>query len=447
MTTATNQTSAFAAAFEAFMDGRGDGFPGDDRRAAFAKFADAGLPTTRDEQWRFTNIAPVARTEFRLAEPPRNTPTQAQVSLAGVRGLDSIEIVFVNGTYAPALSSLKGLPDGVVVDSLAAAMESHPDLVRAELGRQVSADAGAFQALNTAFLCDGAFVYVPRGVVVEQPLEMLFLTTGGDEPVATFPRNLVVVCENAHLTLLENYEGVGPEAVYLTNSVTEVVVGENAVVDYYRLQCEGRRAYHIGALQVELARSANFSSHAITLGAAISRSDLGLTLAGENAEGTLNGLYMIGGKQLGDTHTRIDHAVPNCLSHELYKGILQDDARGVFNGYILVRPDAQKTDAKQTNKTLLLSPTALINTNPQLEIYADDVKCTHGATIGQLDESSVFYLRSRGIDEADARCLLTYAFANYIIRRIKIDALRSQLEDIVLEAQGVKAKPSAVEVR
>ena len=447
MTTATNQTNSFAAAFEAFVAGRANGLSAEDRRAAFSKFAEDGFPTTRDEQWRFTNIAPVARTEFRLAEPPSSPPSRGQVSLAGVRGLDSIEIVFVNGVYSPELSSLRGLPEGVVVLSLADAMESHGELVRAELGRQVAPAAGPFQALNMAFAHDGAFVHVPRGVVVERPLEMLFLTTCDDGAAATFPRNLVVVGENAQLTLLENYEGVGPDAVYLTNAVTEIVVGESAVVDYYRLQCEARRAYHFGTLQVELARSANFSSHAITLGAAISRNDLGLTLVGENAEGTLNGLYMIGGKQLGDTHTRIDHAVPNCLSHELYKGILQDDARGVFNGYILVRPDAQKTDAKQTNKTLLLSPTALINTNPQLEIYADDVKCTHGATIGQLEESSVFYLRSRGIAEQDARCLLTYAFANDIIRRIRIDALRSQLEDIVLDAQGVKAKPSALEVR
>ncbi len=444
MSTVTNPQNPFVAEFEAAPEGGPESVQSL-RRSAIARFAELGLPTVREEEWRFTSLAPVSKTQFRLAGDAPHELTAGDVSLAGVKGLDSVALVLVNGRFAPELSSLAGLPRGVVVSSLAEALASANPLVTGHLGKLADFNASAMVALNTAFIADGAFIHVPRGVVVRQPIEILNVARPGSEPVAVYPRNLVVADEGAQFTLVENYEGT-PGGVYLTDAVTEVHVGENAVVDYYRLQRESHEAFHFGTLQVRQLRASNFSSHAITFGAAISRNDLGVELAGEGAVGTLNGLYMIGGRQLADTHTRIDHAVPNCESHELYKGILTDKARGVFNGRIIVRQDAQKTDAKQTNKNLLLSPTALVNTNPQLEIYADDVKCTHGATIGQMDEQSVFYLRSRGINEADARCLLTFAFANDIVRRIRIPELRSMLEDIVLVAQGVRAKPSDLEV-
>ncbi|PKO16443.1 Fe-S cluster assembly protein SufD [candidate division BRC1 bacterium HGW-BRC1-1] len=451
MTTATKTDQCFNGLFSSFHEEAARRQPAELtalRDAAFKQFCATGFPSVREEEWRFTNVAPVERLSFELAKPAAGEISPDQVSLAGVRGLDSHEIVFVNGHFSAELSNLQKLPQGVIVCSLAEILrEGGNKTVSAELGRQTGFDKSAFQALNLAFVSDGAFVHIPKGVVLADPLEILYLSTGGDQPTVSFPRNLIVVEEQGQLTVLENYEGVNAGNTYLTNAVTEIVVRAHANVDYYRLQCEDPGAFHFGSLQVQQEEQSNFRSHAITLGASLSRNDLGLTLVGENCEGTLNGLYMIGQKQLADTHTRIDHAVPNCLSHELYKGILKDDARGVFNGYILVRPDAQKTDAKQTNKCLLLSPTAQINTNPQLEIYADDVKCTHGATIGQLDENSIFYLRSRGIEEHDARCLLTYAFANDIIRRIKIEPLRNQLEDIVLVAQDVKAKPSTLEVK
>jgi Fe-S cluster assembly protein SufD len=447
MSTVTNPQNPFVAEYDAFEAATArDGHESirSLRRSAIARFAELGLPTVREEEWRFTSIAPVAKTRFRLAGDAPKELTPGDVSLAGVPGLDSVELVLINGRFAPELSSLAGLPRGVIVSSLAEALASDNPLVARHLGKLAGFNTSAMVALNTAFIADGAFIHVPRGVVVKQPIEILNVARPGADAAAIYPRNLVVADEGAQVTLVENYEGV-PGSVYLTNAVTEVCVGENAMVDYYRVQRESDQAYHFGALQVRQERASSFSSHAITFGAAISRNDLGLELAGEGAVGTLNGLYMVGGQQLADTHTRIDHAMPNCESHELYKGILTDKARGVFNGRILVRQDAQKTNAKQTNKNLLLSPTALVNTNPQLEIYADDVKCTHGATIGQMDEQSVFYLRSRGINEADARCLLTFAFANDIVRRIRIPELRSMLEDIVLKAQGVQAKPSALE--
>jgi Fe-S cluster assembly protein SufD len=299
------------------------------------------------------------------------------------------------------------------------------------LARHANLENQPFVALNTAFLADGAFVFLPRNAVVEEPIHLLFVSTGAAAPTVSHPRALLVAGENSRATIVESYSGQN-DGIYFTNAVTEAVLGENAVIDHYKLNRESEQAYHLATMQVQLERSANFSSHSVTLGGGIVRNDVNAYLGGEGITCTLNGVYLANGRRLVDNHTTIDHAMPHCESHEFYKGILDDRAHGVFNGKIYVRQDAQKTDAKQTNQTLLLSKEATINTKPQLEIFADDVKCTHGATVGQLSEEAVFYLRSRGIGAAEARALLIYAFASDIVSRIKVEPLREQLDAVLL---------------
>ena len=324
------------------------------------------------------------------------------------------------------------MPDGVIVCGLAEALQKHPQLVEPHLARHADFKRNAFAALNTAFLRDGAFVYVPANVAVEAPIDLSSVVAALDQnhPYVWHRRALVVLGRTARATVVESFGG--SSGAYFTNAVTEIVVGDNAELDHYKIQEEGPEAYHVGIMQVQLGRAARFSSHAFTLGGLWTRNEINAVFTGEGAECTLNGLYRGDGRRLIDNHTFIDHAVPNCVSHELYKGVLGDKARGVFNGKIYVRQDAQKTDAKQTNKTLLLSEEATINTKPQLEIYADDVKCTHGATVGQLDDESIFYLRSRGVGLQEARNLLIYAFANDVVGRVKVPSLRERLERTLL---------------
>ncbi|MGH7224448.1 MAG: Fe-S cluster assembly protein SufD, partial [Gemmataceae bacterium] len=287
-------------------------------------------------------------------------------------------------------------------------------------------------------------VYVPPGIVLDEPLSLDFLAGRGGDGFVWHRRSLLILGDNSQLTLVESYNGL-PGTSYFTNAVTEIVVGAGAHVDHYKVQREGERAFHMAVMQVQVGRDAKFSSHAVTQGGQWVRNEINAVFEDEGGECTLNGLYQASGEQLVDNHTFIDHAYPHCASHELYKGILDGKARGVFNGKIYVRQDAQKTDAKQTNQTLLLSEDATINTKPQLEIYADDVKCTHGATVGQLDAESIFYLRSRGIGSAEARSLLTYAFANDIVSRIKVASVREELERSLLQAHHLPAAETAEE--
>jgi Fe-S cluster assembly protein SufD len=398
------------------------------QRAAHSRFAELGFPTRFDEEWRFTDVRPIAEIAFQPA-PASHAVTPE--SLTPFAFEDIRQIVFVNGHYAPELSTLAGLPSGVTVAPLSAALRQNAALLEPHLGRYAGFEREPFVALNTAFLSEGAFLHIPRGVVVEEPIHLLYFSTDGEKPHGAHPRTLIVAGENSQATIIESYAGA-EGAVYFTNAVTEVVLSENAVVDHYKLQGESESAFHIATTQIQLNRSSSFSSHNITFGGAITRNDVNAVLGAEGIECTLNGMYLANGRRLVDNHTAIDHAMPCCDSHELYKGILDDKARGVFNGKIFVRQDAQKTDAKQTNKTLLLSEDAQINTKPQLEIYADDVKCTHGATVGQLDAGQLFYLRSRGLPEADARALLVYAFASDIISRIKVEAVRETLDGLLL---------------
>jgi Fe-S cluster assembly protein SufD len=381
------------------------------REAAFQRFAELGFPTTHDEEWRFTNVAPIARTHF--------SPTG---SWGGYwNGYHYSEgAVFINGTFVPATEGQQ-LPPGVHAGTLADAQD--------HLAKHAAFDRNAFVALNSAFLSDAAVIRVDRGAIVEQPINILYFLPSEREPQVTHPRTLILVGSNAQCTIVETYLGAGR---YFTNAVTEIVAGEGAVIDHYKLQQESLEAFHVATMHATLGRNANFSSHSISLGGGLVRNDANLTLS-EGTEATLNGLYIANGRQHIDNHTEIDHAKPHGTSHELYKGILDDHATAVFNGRIIVRKDAQKTDSKQTNKNLVLSDDAVINTKPELQILADDVRCTHGATIGQLDAEALFYMQSRGIGRRQARDLLTYAFAQDIIDRVKVPALKDQLEKVLFE--------------
>jgi Fe-S cluster assembly protein SufD len=412
------------------------------RKSAIARFDELGFPTARTEDWRFTSVAPLLQAAggwspgFSRSSPRDRLKAGLQPSLAHVPGTDAAcRLVFLNGHYAPELSALPPLPAGVVVGSLAQGLEGHAELVEAHLGRHACFDDNAFTALNTAFFRDGALVVLPRNAVLEQPTYLVFVTAAGSAEVSHV-RNLVVAGTAAQATLVEVYAGLG-EGAYFTCAVTEVVAEDGAILDHCKLQQEGPGAFHFANTQVHQGRASSFTSHFVGFGGRWVRNEVRALLDAEGCECTLNGLYRASGRQHADNHTVIDHARPHCASHELYKGILDGQAHAVFNGKIFVHQDAQKTDAKQTNQTLLLSDDATINTKPQLEIYADDVKCTHGATVGQLDAEALFYLRSRGIGKDDARSLLTFAFANDILGRIKVEPLRRRLEQTLLEGPAL----------
>jgi Fe-S cluster assembly protein SufD len=404
----TSAKQAYLAAFER----REKGLAGDRpalrrlRRSAIERFGQIGFPGPRNEDWKFTSLTPFLRTDF-LAPPE-------------------------GGDRPTLLGGSQSLPEGVLVLGLAEALERCPELVEPHLGAVADFRDQPFVALNTAFWRDGAFVYFPPGTVVEGPIYLNNLVSvhNTESPYLWYRRALVVLGRGAQATVVEGYSGL--PVPFATNAVSEVVLGESARLDHYKVLEEPAAAFHFAATQVVLARESNFATHFIGLGGRLVRNEVRVRFDGEHAEATVNGLYQAGGAQHVDNFTVIDHARPHCASHELYKGVLDGKARGVFNGKIYVRQDAQKTDAKQTNKTLLLSDDATINTKPQLEIYADDVKCTHGATVGQLDEEQLFYLRSRGIGLEEARALLTFAFANDVIGRVKVPALRERLEQALL---------------
>lgn len=395
------------------------------RQTARDQFRALPFPTPRNEDWRFTNLAPMLQMPF---EPALSAP-EVDAARLPPTSPDAVRLTFVNGWFVPGLSTLAPLPTGVAVGNLANATLEQT----LRLARIAAADGQVFTALNTALLRDGAFVLISDGVTFERPIEILYLVQAGSRKLAIVPRALIVAGKNSRATLIERYAALESTDTYFTNAVTEVSLGQGAVLDHYKVQQESLHAYHMASMQAVLAPAANFSTHYVALGGSLVRNEVRVRFDGPGGEATVNGLYLGAGKQHLDNHTVIDHAQPHCASHELYKGVLGDQAQGVFNGKILVRKDAQKTDAKQTNKVLLLSDGATINTKPQLEIFADDVKCTHGATIGQLDAEQLFYLQSRGIAAEQARRILTFAFANDIVSRIKITAIRDQLERALIE--------------
>ena len=400
------------------------------RRAAFDRFAALGFPTPKNEDWHYTSVAPIADQEFALLVSRTGDVGRDDLSPFNFGATDWHTIAFVNGRFAPELSDLKKLPAGVEVSDLATAWASGD--VADRLGSVASHQSHAFTALNAAFAQDGAVVRIARNVEVTRPIHILFVTDAAAARAMTHPRNLVIVERNATATVIETYASA-TDSVYFTNAVTEVTLGDGALLRHYKMQREAPRAYHVGTIEVEQRRDSHYVSFSLATGAELSRTNVCTTLDGEGSGVTLNGLYMLDGEQHCDHQTEIVHAQPNTFSRQLYKGILDGRSHGVFNGKVYVRPIAQKTDGKQTNNTLLLSDTAHVDTKPQLEIFADDVKCTHGATVGQIDQAALFYLKSRGIDNALARRLLTYAFAADVLETIEVDAVREGLERTTLE--------------
>ena len=425
----------YLEAYRAFATNGASGAPAwlkELRDGSIARFAQLGFPNTKQEAWRFTSVAAITETAFEPAHPVSRIPhlDSIQPLLLG----DGPRLVFVNGFLVRSLST--PVSDGVRVDGLAQALVDTPDLIRQHLGKYAGFQDRPFAALNTAFACDGAFVHVPERRALEQPIQLLFLATPGEGgPVVAHPRNLIVVEREARATVVETYAGLS-EGVYWTNAVTEVVAGDGARADCYRVQRESERAYHVALTEAHQGRDSRVNLHAVAVGGVLTRHDLRGTLAGPGGYLILNGLYLLAGRQHADHHTTIDHAAPHCESHEYFNGVLDGRSRGVFNGRIIVRPGAQKTDSKQTNNNLLLSTEAHADSQPQLEIHADDVKCTHGSTVGPLDARAVFYLRSRGMGEVEARRLLTYGFAAEILGRMEIAPLRAQLDRIVRDRLG-----------
>ena len=395
------------------------------RQRAAQRFQELGLPNRRLEAWKYTDVSLLARSSFERAVPSSVSPAAIQPFVYD----GCHQLVFVNGYWAPELSRVETLPAGCILGSLAEALQEHPDLVEPYLGKGASFEDHAFTALNTAFLEDGAFLYLLPGTVIEKPIHLLFISTAKDQATVSYPRNLLVAKAHSQATIIESY--IGLEGSYFTCPVTEIVADENAVIDHYKIQREQLKAFHLATMQVQLGRNSNFSSLSIALGGALARTDLHANLDAEGIDCTLNGLYLVKDDQRVDHHIHVDHRKPHGTSHQLFKGLLDGTSQAVFSGKVYVHPKAQKTDAQQSNRNLLLSDDALVHTNPQLEIFADDVKCSHGATVGQLDKEAIFYLRSRGLDEVAARRLLTYGFASDVLEQIKISVVRDHLEQLL----------------
>ncbi|HKQ99500.1 MAG TPA: Fe-S cluster assembly protein SufD [Pyrinomonadaceae bacterium] len=406
------------------------------RERAFARFEELGFPTVAREEWKYTNVAEIAKTKFEPAFKSQDAapaPDAEALRAFTYEEAQRSRLVFVNGLYRPELSSTEALPAGVVALDLAAALrdEKYVDILRSHLARVADFNENAFTALNTAFIESGAFILIPQDAEVASPLHLLFLSDGKKEAVATFPRVLVVAGRGSSATLIESYASLR-EDVYLTNAVVELSLDEGARLSYYKVQRESAGAFHVAMTQAALSRDSSFNSTTVTLGARLSRHDINVTLDAEGAECWVDGLYLVGAGQHTDTHSLIDHRRPHTTSHQLYKGILDGKSRAVFNGKVFVREGAQATDAQQTNRNLLLSNEARVDTKPQLEIFADDVKCAHGATVGQLEDEELFYLASRGLSVEIARNLLTYGFAEEVIGKIGIESIKAELDGVVL---------------
>ena len=401
------------------------------REQAKTRLGEIGFPTTAREEWRFTNVAPLRQWPMRAAEPSARPLSPADIEPFRLAG-DGYCLVFVDGRFRPELSTVPGRGDALRAGSLRAIWDDGAGDLEQHLARHAEGDGNYFTALNTASFEDGAFVFAPPNAVVERPVQLLYLAAAGQPGAAVHARNLIVAHNGSSLMVVETYASL-TEASYLTNAVTELALGQDARVEHCKLQNESERAFHIAAVQAVQGRNSHWLSHSIATGSRLARNQIQTRLEAEGAEAILNGLYMARGEQLIDHHTVVDHVKPHCESHEFYYGILSGRSRGVFNGKIFVRQDAQKTNAKQTNRNLVLSENALINTKPQLEIFADDVKCTHGATVGQLNDEALFYLRSRGIGAVLARRMLIRAFANDAVERVTLAPARAYLDQLLTE--------------
>ena len=431
MVTTTKETDTYLSDFAAIAAERKREEPGwlfKTREAAIERFGALGFPTKRDEEWRFTNVGPMSKIPFRCARPQDPNGLQSEQLVCATFGDPTANLlVFVNGQFKKDLSAVWNHPTGIELGNIHSLIERNPERAETLLRSDFADVRNPFQALNAAFMCDGAYVNIPKDTLVEDPIHVLFVSTPVGDPVRCHPRNLVVAEEGGRATIVESYIGFG-DHTYLMNTVTDVVCDANAGLNLHHLQRESESAYHISSTLIEQRDNSHFASTSVSMGGALVRNDVRATLDGEGIECTLEGLTMARRDQHVDNQTFVDHTKPNCNSHELYKSILDDQSTGVFNGRILVRKGAQRTDARQTNRNLLLSDDATTNSMPQLEIYADDVKCTHGATTGKIDETELFYLQSRGLGMKAARALLTHAFASEIIGRIGVEPVRAWLD-------------------
>lgn len=415
------------------------------REQAFAYFTENGFPVVQSEEWKYTNIAPMAKENFLLAELSETAADEikaenleVEMNPAPAASKNSAFIfdeskasvlIFGNGVFDKGASKLDDLRGAAVLSfSEAAADEQYAEIFQARLGKLIDAEKNGFTALNTAFIGEGVFIYLPKNAKIDAPVQLLFTT---DEGVVSFPRVLIVAENFAEATIIETYNR-SDETKYLTNAVVEISVADEAKIKHFRVQRESHQAFHISTTAAEVGRGAVYDTTAINLGAKLSRHDVALKFNAEGGEAFIDGLYFLGESQHHDTHSIIKHDVPNCTSHQTYKGILNDKSRGVFNGKVFVAVGASGTDGYQSNKNLLLSNEARIDTKPQLEIFNDDVKCSHGATVGQLEEEELFYLLSRGLNDNLARNLLTYGFAEEIINKIEIESIKKQLDEAVL---------------
>lgn len=403
------------------------------RRAALQTFERLGFPTIRNEEWKYSNLSAMLREPFTLHTEA--TLTAADLDILRIPNLEGNILYFVNGVYRPELSRIVSPESQLQLKNLAEVLKTDPDAVGAHFARYADFQANAFTALNTALATDGVFIRVPDGQTVEAPIILRFVTDAREKSQASQPRNLIIIGRHAAVKIAESFRTLGDHAS-LVNTVTEISLARDARIEYYKIQDESARGYHIGTTQVNQSDNSHFHSTTVTVNGGFVRNDLNITLDGQHCEAFLNGLYMPNGRQHVDNHTLVDHAQPNSYSNELYKGILNDNSTGVFNGKIYVRPDAQKTNAFQSCKNVVLSPGASMNTKPQLEIYADDVKCSHGTTTGKLNEEALFYLQSRGIPKDQAKTLLMYAFAEEVISQIQIEPIRNYLSGAVAQKLG-----------
>jgi Fe-S cluster assembly protein SufD len=406
------------------------------RQAAMDRFAAVGFPTARDEEWRFTPVAPIAQGTWRRGVSRSREVTREELAPFIFGHPEWSTLVFVDGGYSEGLSSTGELAPGVRAGSLAQALQADGALLEKHLARHASIEGSPFTALSTAFIRDGGFLHVPANTDLLRPVHLVFVTTADAVGSVTHPRNLIVVDRGARASVIESYVSLAEGTSYWTNAVTEVVAGANSWIEHTRIQRESERAYHVGLTHVEQQRDSHYRSFTLAMGGALARHNLHARLNGENVETLMYGLYLTRGDQVVDNHTAIFHDQPNCRSWEVYKGVLDGRSRAVFNGKVFVKPEAQKTDAKQTNRNLLLSDTAKVDTKPQLEIFADDVKCTHGATVGRLDDVALFYARSRGVPAEKAQRLLTYAFAAEVTSEIVLEPVRDELDRLVRERLG-----------
>ncbi|ESS73922.1 FeS assembly protein SufD [Methyloglobulus morosus KoM1] len=447
---ATESTSRYVAEYEAIvpiLPGQNLPWLQQLRKDALEKFSANGFPSPREEEWRYTNVSAIEKKWFAPVLDSVSKPNLQALDanwLKSQRLEDAWSVVLVNGHYSAEYSRLDGLPEGVLIVSMADALEKQPQMVEKYLGQAVNNQEHSFVAFNTAWFTDGILVHVPAKQILAKPIQLLNIVTEADVMATT--RNLVIIAESAEAQVIETFVGLGiardgvyaaslpgtgAANAYLTAAVTEVFVEQNAQLTLYKMQTESEKAYHFGGIYVKQAKDARFSHHNFALGGLLARCDIHADLD-QASECTLNGLYLGVKRQHLDNHTRINHLKPRAISREMYKGVLDDRARGVFQGRVIVAEDAQKTDSQMNNRNLLLSDDAEADTKPQLEIYADDVKCGHGVTVGQLDEKSIFYLQSRSVDEETARNMLTFAFANEMVDKIKIRSLHDKVLEQVL---------------